>query len=69
MAIKRVVYRSSGKRTRILVDYKSLLTQTKPEKSLLQPLKKNAGRNNQGRITKMEIDPDRQRTAVRSLAG
>ncbi|MBQ5500908.1 MAG: 50S ribosomal protein L2 [Mycoplasmataceae bacterium] len=51
MAIKRVVYRSSGKRTRILVDYKSLLTQTKPEKSLLQPLKKNAGRNNQGRIT------------------
>ncbi len=51
MAIKKVVYRSSGKRTRILVDYKSLLSHDEPEKSLLQNLKKHAGRNNQGRIT------------------
>jgi len=27
------------------------ITKDKPEKSLLAPLKKNAGRNNQGRIT------------------
>lgn len=51
MAIKKIVYRSSGKRVRILVDYKSLLSHDKPEKSLLQNLKKHAGRNNQGKIT------------------
>ncbi|MES0279102.1 MAG: 50S ribosomal protein L2, partial [Dehalococcoidales bacterium] len=27
------------------------ITKSKPEKALLKPLKKNAGRNNQGRMT------------------
>ncbi|MCV3743608.1 50S ribosomal protein L2 [Ureaplasma sp. ES3154-GEN] len=51
MAVKRIKNRSSGKRQTVLVDYKSVLTTNKPEKSLLVSLKSNAGRNNQGKIT------------------
>lgn len=50
MALK--VYRptSPGRRGMTGVTFEEI-TKTKPEKSLLQPLKKRAGRNNQGRIT------------------
>lgn len=51
MAVKRIKNHSSGKRQTVVVDYKSVLTTNKPEKSLLVNLKKNAGRNNQGKIT------------------
>ena len=51
MAVKRVKNRSSGKRQTIMIDYKSVLTTSTPEKTLLVTLKKNSGRNNQGKVT------------------
>lgn len=51
MAVKRIKNHSSGKRQTVVVDYKSILTTNKPEKSLLVNLDKKAGRNNQGKIT------------------
>lgn len=51
MPTKRVKSRSSGVRQTIVIDYKKVLTTTSPEKSLLVSLSKNAGRNNQGKIT------------------
>ena len=42
---------SPGTRRRTVIEYKKILTGAKPEKSLLRPLKKRAGRNKQGRIT------------------
>ncbi|WP_031489040.1 50S ribosomal protein L2 [Ureaplasma canigenitalium] len=51
MAVKRIKNHSSGKRQTVVVDYKSVLTTSKPEKSLLVTLSKKAGRNNQGKIT------------------
>lgn len=51
MAVKRIKNHSSGKRQTVVVDYKSILTTNKPEKSLLVTLPKKAGRNNQGKIT------------------
>lgn len=41
---------SAGRRQMTGIDY-SVLTKKKPEKSLVAAIKKNAGRNNQGRIT------------------
>ena len=41
---------TNGRRNMSTLDY-SGLTKVAPEKSLLVPLKKNGGRNNQGRIT------------------
>jgi len=51
MAVKIVKTRSSGKHQIIMIDYKAILTTSTPEKSLLEPLKKHSGRNNQGKIT------------------
>lgn len=51
MAIKRIKNRSSGIRQTIMIDYKAILTTDTPEKSLLVPLQKQSGRNNQGKIT------------------
>lgn len=51
MPTKRVKSRSSGVRQTVVIDYKKVLTTTSPEKSLLVSLSKNAGRNNQGKIT------------------
>lgn len=51
MAVKRIKARSSGKRQTVIIDYKKELTTSTPEKSLLITLKKNSGRNNQGKIT------------------
>ncbi|MBM7853829.1 large subunit ribosomal protein L2 [Desulfohalotomaculum tongense] len=50
MAIKKFKPTSPGRRFVTVSDFAEI-TKTEPEKSLLQPLKKNAGRNNQGRIT------------------
>jgi large subunit ribosomal protein L2 len=51
MAVKYVVPRSSGRRKIVLIDYKKVLTATKPLKSLTKTKHKNAGRNVNGCIT------------------
>lgn len=50
MAIKKFKPTSPGRRFMTVTDF-SQLTKKEPEKSLLAPLKKKAGRNNQGHIT------------------
>ena len=50
MPLKKFKPVTPGRRHAILPDY-SELTKREPEKSLLRPLKKTGGRNNQGRIT------------------
>jgi large subunit ribosomal protein L2 len=42
---------SAGRRKSSVTDYKKTITKTTPEKSLVKPLKKKAGRNSRGRIT------------------
>ena len=50
MAIKAYKPTTPGRRGMTVTDY-SGLSKVAPEKSLLRPIKKNAGRNNTGRIT------------------
>lgn len=50
MAIKSFRPTSPGKRFATVSTFEEI-TKTQPEKSLLAPLKKHAGRNNQGRLT------------------
>lgn len=50
MAIRKINPTSPGQRGMTRTDYQEITTD-KPEKSLLKPLKKKAGRNNTGRIT------------------
>jgi len=50
MGIKTYKPTTPGRRDGSVLDYEELTT-TKPEKSLLRPLKKSGGRNNRGRIT------------------
>ena len=50
MAIKHYKPTTNGRRNMTTMDY-SVLTKTAPERSLLEPIKKNAGRNSYGRIT------------------
>ena len=50
MAVKHLKPTSPGRRWQTVSDFAEI-TCTKPEKSLLEPLPKKAGRNNQGRIT------------------
>ena len=50
MGIKTYKPTSPGRRHGSVLDFTEITT-TKPEKSLLRPLKKTGGRNNQGRIT------------------
>ena len=50
MAIKNYNPTTPGRRGMSVTDY-SVLSKKGPEKSLLEPLKKHAGRNNHGRIT------------------
>ncbi len=50
MAIKKYKPTTPGRRDMTVSDY-SGLSKVAPEKSLLEPLKKHAGRNNYGRIT------------------
>lgn len=51
MAIKVYKPVTNGRRHMTTLDYKADITTDTPEKSLLAPLKKNGGRNNQGKIT------------------
>ena len=50
MGIKQYKPTSAGRRFQTVSDFAEI-TCTKPEKSLLAPLPKKAGRNNKGRIT------------------
>jgi large subunit ribosomal protein L2 len=50
MPPRKVNPTSAGRRNMTVPDF-SDITSTTPEKSLLRPLKQNAGRNNQGRLT------------------
>jgi large subunit ribosomal protein L2 len=50
MAVKHYKPTTPARRQMSVVDYTGL-SKVEPEKSLLEPLKKNAGRNNTGRIT------------------
>jgi large subunit ribosomal protein L2 len=50
MAIKKYKPTTPTQRFKTVTDY-SVLTKTKPEKSLLEPIKSKAGRNNHGHIT------------------
>ena len=50
MAIKHYKPTTNGRRNMTTMDY-SCLSKVEPERSLLEPLKKNAGRNSYGRIT------------------
>jgi large subunit ribosomal protein L2 len=50
MAVKKFKPTSPGRRQMTVADFTEITTD-KPEKSLLMPLKKKAGRNNYGRIT------------------
>ena len=49
MAIKKYKPTSNGRRNMTSSDF-SEITTDKPEKSLLEPVKRKGGRNNQGRI-------------------
>ncbi|WP_018963292.1 50S ribosomal protein L2 [Coprothermobacter platensis] len=51
MPVRRYKPVTSSTRNRIIIDYKSVITKTEPEKSLLAPLRKSGGRNNMGRIS------------------
>lgn len=50
MGIRKYKPTSAGRRQSSVSDY-SEITRTEPEASLLEPLKKTGGRNNQGRLT------------------
>src|ERR671915_1022883 len=50
MALKRYKPTSPGRRFRSVSTFEEV-TRTEPEKSLVQPVKRKGGRNNQGRIT------------------
>ena len=50
MAVRHLKPTSAGRRWQTISDFKEITTD-KPEKSLLEPLPKKAGRNNNGRIT------------------
>ncbi len=50
MAIKKYKPTTPGRRGMTVTDY-SELSKVKPERSLLEPMKKHSGRNNTGRIT------------------
>ena len=50
MGLKEYKPTSPGRRDTVADDYKDL-TKSKPEKSLLSPVKKTGGRNNRGRVT------------------
>ncbi|BDV02635.1 MAG: 50S ribosomal protein L2 [Candidatus Hepatoplasma vulgare] len=49
--VKKYNPTSPGRRFGNVIDYKSVITTNKPEKSLTVTLKKNSGRNNSGSIT------------------
>jgi len=50
MAVRKYKPTSNGRRNMSVLTFEEITTST-PEKSLLAPLKKHAGRNNSGKIT------------------
>ncbi|CCV65259.1 MAG: 50S ribosomal protein L2 [Paracholeplasma sp.] len=50
MAVKQYKPTTNGRRNMSVLTFEEITTST-PEKSLLEPIKKNGGRNNQGKIT------------------
>ena len=51
MGIRKYKPTSAGRRNASVSDFKELTKGAKPEKSLMRPIKKKGGRNNQGKIT------------------
>ena len=51
MGIRKYKPTSAGRRNASVSDFAELTPGAKPEKSLLRPIKKTGGRNNQGKIT------------------
>jgi len=51
MGLKRYKPTTPSRRFTVLPDFSELTKNTKPEKTLLEPLKSKAGRNHHGRIT------------------
>ena len=51
MGIRQYKPTSPGRRNATVSDFADLTPGAKPEKSLLRPLRKKGGRNNQGKIT------------------
>ena len=51
MAIKIYKPTSNGRRNGSVIDYRKVLTTTKPEKSLCKRIKKHGGRNGHGKTT------------------
>ncbi len=51
MPLRKLKPTSPGKRFRTVSDFGDV-TKREPEKSLLEPVKKKGGRNNNGRITR-----------------
>jgi large subunit ribosomal protein L2 len=51
MGIRKYKPTSAGRRNATVSDFADLTPKAKPEKSLLRPIKKTGGRNNQGKIT------------------
>jgi large subunit ribosomal protein L2 len=51
MAIKKYKPTTPGQRYKEISDFQDLTPETKPEKSLLRPIKKSGGRNNTGKMT------------------
>jgi len=54
MPVKKKKAMTNGQRNMSVLDYSEITTNT-PEKSLLRPVKKTGGRNNQGKITTRHI--------------
>ena len=51
MGVRKYKPTSAGRRNASVSDFKELTKGAKPEKSLMKPLRKKGGRNNQGKIT------------------
>ena len=78
MGIRKYKPTSAGRRNASVSDFKELTKGAKPEKSLMKPLRKTGGRNNQGKITSRHrggghkrmyrvIDFRRQKDGVKAL--
>src|SRR2546430_13253516 len=62
MPVRKYKPTSPGRRFMSTAGFEEITT-SKPERSLLEPLKNNAGRNNQGKITVRHRGGGRRRTA------
>lgn len=54
MAVRKLNPTTPGQRHKIIGTFETI-TASKPERSLLEPLKKSGGRNNQGKMTMRQI--------------